>query len=95
MSLTGDFAVENKDGFFDWQLDTPGGSTTMEKVTEGTAKKPKFNITNLGNAWYSLQYMSSCNLKEGETYKITVNGEIRQRENPLRSGLKILPTTMR
>ena len=71
----GDFAVENKDGFFDWQLDTPGGSTTMEKVTEGTAKKPKFNITNLGNAWYSLQYMSSCNLKEGETYKITVNAK--------------------
>lgn len=35
----GDFAVENKDGFFDWQLDTPGGSTTMEKVTEGTAEK--------------------------------------------------------
>lgn len=71
----GDFGVENNTGFFDWMLDMPGGNTTMEKVTEGTAKKPKFNITNLGNAWWSLQYISSCNLKKGETYKITVNAK--------------------
>jgi len=70
-----DFAVENNAGFFDWTLDTPGGNATLEKATEGTAKKPKFNITGLGNAWYSLQYISSCHLKEGETYKITVNAK--------------------
>ena len=71
----GDFAVESNDGFYGWQLDIPGGKATMEKVTENGVKKPKFNITGLGNAWYSMQYMSSVNLLEGETYKITVNAK--------------------
>ena len=44
-------------------------------MTENGVQKPKFNISGVGNAWYSLQYISSCNLKEGETYKITVNAK--------------------
>ena len=71
----GDFVITNNNGFYNWMLDTPGGNATLEKVTENGVQKPKFNISGVGNAWYSLQYISSCNLKEGETYKITVNAK--------------------
>lgn len=71
----GDFVITNNNGFYNWMLDTPGGNATLEKVTENGVQKPKFNISGVGNAWYSLQYIFSCNLKEGETYKITVNAK--------------------
>ncbi len=71
----GDFSIVNKTGFYNWQLDVPGGGTTLEKVKENGVEKPKFNITGIGNAWYALQYISSCNLKEGETYKITIRAK--------------------
>lgn len=71
----GDFAVTSDDGFYNWTSDTPGGHATLEKVTENGVQKPKFNISDIGTSWYSLQYISSCNLKEGETYKITVNAK--------------------
>lgn len=71
----GDFSVVNNTGFYNWKLDTPGGTATLEKVTENGLEKPKFNISSIGNAWYSLQYMASCNLMEGETYRITVRAK--------------------
>lgn len=71
----GDFTETNKDGFFNWTLDQPGGAMTLTKVTENGKQKPKFEISKLGNAWWSLQYMSKANFKQGETYKITVRAK--------------------
>lgn len=71
----GDFAVTNNTGFYNWTLDTPGGTASLEKVTENGVEKPKFNISAAGNSWFALQYMSQCNLLEGETYQITVRAK--------------------
>jgi hypothetical protein len=69
----GDFSITNKEGFTNWKLDQPGGQATLEKFTDSEGNvNPKFTIGDSGNAWYSLQYINNCNLKEGETYKITV-----------------------
>ena len=50
-------------------------SSDLTKVTENGKQKPKFEISKLGNAWWSLQYMSKANFKQGETYKITVRAK--------------------
>ena len=71
----GDFAVTNNTGFYNWSVDTPGGTATLEKVTENGVQKPKFNIEATGNSWFALQYISQCNLVEGETYQITVRAK--------------------
>ena len=71
----GDFAVTNNTGFYNWTFDAPGGTATLEKVTENGVQKPKFNISAAGNSWFALQYMSSVNLIEGETYQITVRAK--------------------
>ncbi len=72
----GDFTeTTNSGGFNNWKLDLPGSVGALEKVTENGKAKPKFNITNCGNSWWGMQYMSQCNLKQGETYKITVRAK--------------------
>lgn len=71
----GDFSVTNNTGFYNWTLDTPGGTATLTKVTENGVEKPKFEISSVGNSWFAMQYMSQCNLLEGETYKITVRAK--------------------
>lgn len=71
----GDFSMTNATGFYSWSLDTPGGSATLEKATEGSKQKPKFNITNSGNAWYALQYMNNVDLVANESYRISVKAK--------------------
>ncbi len=71
----GDFAETNNAGFYGWTLDLPGSSATLEKVTENGKTKPKFTVSNCGNSWWGLQYISTCNLKQGETYKVTVRAK--------------------
>ncbi|MDE5897199.1 MAG: carbohydrate binding domain-containing protein, partial [Clostridia bacterium] len=71
----GSFVETNNTGFYNWTLDQPGGNAAFSKVTENGQEKPKFEISRLGNAWWSLQYISKANLKQNETYKITVRAK--------------------
>lgn len=71
----GDFSETNNDGFYNWMFDQPGGNAAFSKVTENGTAKPKFTVSRLGNAWWSLQYISKANLKQNETYKITVRAK--------------------
>lgn len=72
----GDFAMANNNGFVNWELKAPGGAATVSKFTDTDGKvKPKVEISNTGNGWWSLQYINTVNLVKGESYKITVKAK--------------------
>ena len=91
----GDFSVTNNTGFYNWTLDTPGGTATLTKVTENGVEKPKFEISSVGNSWFAMQYMSQCNLLEGETYKITVRAKSDTAKSFAFGFENVRPTTIR
>lgn len=57
-----------------WTLDAPGGTATWS-VNEGEAS---VSIANSGTEWWAIQLMQTVSLKQGKTYKLSIEAKSPQ-----------------